>query len=388
MNKEVNLMNSDEWICSHYADEYAKQKGSVSTPIFQSSTHIFSSCEDMTNGRGESRPYPEERSYFYGRGGNPTVEVLEKKLAALERTDGALCFGSGMAAISSVALYALKQGDHAIVVDRAYGHHFLINYLTEFGVEITIVSGTSIDEFEQAIQDNTRLIYLESPSGIVFEIQDLSSVSALAKSRNIITVIDNTWATPIFQKPHTLGIDLVIHSLSKYIGGHSDIIGGAVSGSWSHIDGLVRIRSQYGAILHPQEGYLALRGLRTLPVRMKAHQKNGMKIAEYLNNHPKVAVVNYPGLKSHPQHELAKKQMNGFSSLMSIKVKTTIERARSFVEELQLFKLAVSYGGYESLIIEPRVDLENSDFCNIRLYVGLDNIDDLLEDFEHSFKLL
>jgi cystathionine beta-lyase/cystathionine gamma-synthase len=388
MKTEQKGFASDEWICAHYADDYAGQKGSVSTPIFQSSTHIFDSCEDMTARRGASRPFEGERTYFYGRDGNPTVEVLEQKLAALERTDGALCFGSGMAAITSVAMYSLKHGDHAIVVDHSYGKHFLTTFLTDYGIEVTSVEGTTIEEFEKAIQPNTRLIYLESPSGMLYSLQDLSAVSELARSENIITAIDNTWSTPINQKPHTFGIDLVIHSLSKYIGGHSDIIGGAVTGKWDHISPLTRVRSQYGGILHPQEAYLALRGLRTLPVRMRAHQQNGMKIAEYLSHQPKVLTVNYPGLASHPQHDLAKRQLLGFSSLMSMTMHAPVERARAFVNDLRLFKIAVSWGGYESLIIEPRANPENPNLSRTRFFVGLDSIDDLLEDFEHSLKLL
>lgn len=379
---------SDEWICAHYAEDYSGQKGSVSTPIFQSSTHIFDTCEEMTARRGVKLPFESERTYFYGRQGNPTVEVLEAKLAALERADAAVCFASGMAAITSVAMYLLKPGDHAIVVEHSYAAHFLTGFLTDYGIETTVVAGTSMDEFTVAVRPNTRLIYLESPSGMVYGLQDLAAVSELARSRGILTATDNTWATPLHQKPHTLGIDLVVHSLSKYIGGHSDIIGGAVTGSWDHVRELVRVRSQYGGILHPQESYLALRGLRTLPVRMKLHQHNGMKVAEYLSRHPRIVTVNYPGLESHPQHELARRQMLGFSSLMSMVMDAPAERSRAFVNNLQLFKIAVSWGGYESLIIEPRQHGDDSRRSLVRFYVGQDNLDDLLTDLDESLKLL
>lgn len=386
------LFQSDEWICSHYADDYAGQKGSVSTPIYQSSTHIFESCDDMKEARGKARSCEGGRAYFYGRRGNPTVEVLEKKLAALERTEDCICCGSGMAAITSVAMYALKKGDHAVVVDHKYGKRFLTDFLSEYGIEATIVKGTDIKDFEQAIKPNTKLIYLESPTSMVFRLQDLSAVSDLARSKGILTAIDNSWASPIFQKPHTMGIDLVIHSMSKYIGGHSDIIGGAVTGSAELISGVAQIRSMYGSILHPQEAYLALRGLRTLPVRMRTHQQNGLKVATYLESHNKIVKVNHPGLESHPQHELAKRQMLGFSSLMSISVDTTIEKMQEFVDSIHLFKIAVSWGGYESLIIVPSApninDSKGEGWCYTRLYVGLDNIDDLMEDLECSLKLL
>jgi cystathionine beta-lyase/cystathionine gamma-synthase len=382
------VFTSDEWICAHYGDDYSGQKGSVSTPIFQSSTHIFDTCEAMTARRGVKLPFESERTYFYGRQGNPTVEVLEAKIAALERADGAVCFASGMAAITSVAMYVLKSGDHAIVVDHSYGAHFLTGFLADYGIETTVVAGTSIDEFTDAVRPNTRLIYLESPAGMVYSLQDLSAVSALARAKGILTAIDNTWATPVHQKPHTFGIDLVIHSLSKYIGGHSDIIGGAVTGSWDHVRDLVRVRLQYGGILHPQEGYLALRGLRTLPVRMKLHQHNGMEVAEYLSRHPRIVMVNYPGLASHPQHELAKQQMLGYSSLMSMVMDAPAERSRAFVNNLRLFKIAVSWGGYESLIIEPRQDGDDPSRSSVRFYVGQDNLDDLLTDLDESLKLL
>jgi cystathionine beta-lyase/cystathionine gamma-synthase len=250
------------------------------------------------------------------------------------------------------------------------------------------VDGITLEEFETALRPNTRLIYLESPSGGVYSLQDLAAISKLARSKNIITAIDNTWATPIHQKPHAFGIDLVIHSLSKYIGGHSDIIGGAVTGRWEHIAKLARIRSQYGGILHPQEGYLALRGLRTLPVRMKAHRENGMNVAEYLDKHPKIIKVNYPGLSTHPQHELAKRQMLGFSSLMSMVMDTSAEKAREFANNLELFKIAVSWGGYESLIIEPHPYGENQKQSGVRFFVGQDNINDLLTDLERSLAFL
>lgn len=381
---------SDEWICTHYADDYAGQKGSVSTPIFQSSTYIFESCEEMTEQRPKNatRIRTGDRVYFYGRNGNPTVEVLEKKLAALERTDACVCFGSGMAAITSVMMHCVKQGDHLIAVEHSYGKHFLVNCLKEYGLEATIVEGTRIAEFEEAIQENTKLIYLESPMGMVYSLQDLSALSQLAREHGILTAVDNTWATPIHQKPHTLGIDLVVQSLSKYIGGHSDIIGGAVAGSWDHVEGLDKLRAGFGGILHPQEAYLALRGLRTLPVRMAAHQRNALRVAEYLDNHPKIVKVNYPGLTSHPQHELAKRQMLGFSSLMSMVMDAPVDRALTFVNDLKMFKIAVSWGGYESLIIEPRTREDNPGMSSVRLFVGQDNIDDLLGDLEHSLKLL
>jgi cystathionine beta-lyase/cystathionine gamma-synthase len=377
---------SDEWICAHYADDYADRKGSVSPAIYQSSTHIFESCEDMSRQRQvkADRKNTQKRAYFYGRDGNPTVEILEQKLAALERTDACLCFGSGVAAITSVIMHTMKPGDHVITVSHAYGNHFLVTFLKQYGLETTVVDGTSIAEFQEAIRESTKLIYLESPMGATYALQDLEAVGKLAREHGIVTAIDNTWATPIHQKPHTLGIDLVIHSLSKYIGGHSDLIGGAVAGSWDHIMELAKVRGGFGNILHPQEGYLALRGLRTLPVRMAAHEKSGLRVAEYLEAHPKIVRVHFPGLASHPQYDLAKRQMRGFSSLMSIVMDAPVERAIAFVNSLKLFKIAVSWGGYESLIIEPRSREDDPNTSSVRLFVGQDNIDELLADLDQA----
>ena len=383
-----NDFDSDEWICAHYADDYSGQKGSVSTPIYQSSTHVFETCESMTERRGMEFPRLGDRIYFYGRNGNPTVEVLERKLAALERTDGCLCFGSGMAAITAVMMYCLKAGDHAVVVDDSYGRHFLLGFLREFGIEATTIAGTEIDEFARALRANTRLFYLESPSGNAYSLQDLGAVSRLAEDHGIVTAIDNTWSTPIHQKPHTFGIDLVMHSLSKYIGGHSDLIGGAVTGSWDDIEEIRKVRAGFGGILHPQEGFLALRGLRTLPVRMAAHRHNGTAVAEFLERHERIVRVNYPGLASHPQHELAKRQMIGFSSLMRMEIDADVERARRFVNSLKLFKIAVSWGGYESLIIEPRALPDDPARSSVRFYVGQDRLDDLLHDLERGLRCM
>ena len=380
--------SSDEWICAHLGDDYTDRKGSVSPPIYQSSTHVFESVEAMAARRGVQRPFTGKRTYFYGRDGNPTVEILEDKLAALEKTDGCLCFGSGMAAITSTVMHCLKPGDHAVVTERSYGSHFFSGLLADFGVEHTAVKGTSVDEFDASTRENTRFYYLESPVGSDYSIQNLAEVAKLAQSRGIITAIDNTWATPIHQKPHTFGIDLVIHSMSKYIGGHSDIIGGAVTGRWEHITPLARVRSTYGGILHPQEGYLALRGLRTLPVRMRAHAQNGMSVARYLERDASIVKVNFPGLESHPQHELAKQQMLGFSSLMSISMNAPVEKAWAFVNALRLFKIGVSWGGNESMFIKPRTLKQDERLAGTRMFVGLDNIDELLEDLEHALRLL
>jgi len=377
---------SYECICTHLGDEYEKYSGAVVPPIFQNSLHVFPTVE-AKEAFDSNR---EEGRYFYGRVSNPTVEIVERKIAALERGDAAKCFGSGMAAISSALLSCLSAGDHVIAVKNVYGptNTFLTEYMSRFNIETSFVKGDKVSEFEDAIRKNTTVIYLESPTSFNMMLQDLKGVACLAKKHNITTIIDNTWCTPIFQKPLELGIDIVVHTLSKYYGGHSDVIGGVVVSRKDIID---RIASQerelLGGILHPFEAWLVLRGIRTLPVRLRQHQENAMKVAQFLENHPKVSRVYYPGLPSHPQYELGRKQMKGYSGLMSFELKTTPEKLKQFVNSLKMFKIGVSWGGFESLVIIPCASWSDEQ-CEeyglsktmVRIAVGLEDADELIKD--------
>lgn len=377
------MHNNDEWICSHLGDDYAGFKGAVVPPIFQNSLNVFNSADDMIHYWDTLRETGEETQHMYGRVSNPTIEILERKIAALERAEACLCCGSGMAAITSALLHFLSADDHVVAVDQTYGRNFL-HYLSRFKISHTVVSGKSMEEMEHAIQDNTKVIYLESPSSMFFNLQDLESISRMARAKGIITIIDNTYCTPIFQKPILFGIDLTVHSMSKYIGGHSDIIGGAITGSLEHIKGIAKAeRGILGGILHPFEGWLALRGLRTLPIRMKQHEQSAMRVAAFLQHHEKIIDVYYPGLASHPQYPLAKKQMTGFSGLMSFTMDTTLEKSIAFVNSLKMFKIGVSWGGFESLVINPRcATIEGDSRILTRIHVGLENVDDILNDLE------
>lgn len=247
--------------------------------------------------------------------------------------------------------------------------------------------GSNTDEFKEAIKDNTKLIYLESPSTLIFGMQDLSAVSKIAKENDILTVIDNSWATPIFQKPHTLGIDIIIHSMSKYMGGHSDVISGVAAGSFEHIKRIARLRELVGSILGPMEAWLVIRGLRTLPLRMKEHKKRGMKVANWLENHPRVKKVFYPGLQSHPQYELGRKQMTGYSSPLSFIPDADIDECRLFVQRLKYYNVGPSWGGFESMISMPygatdkKLGIEKG---TIRIHVGLECINELIDDLDSS----
>lgn len=274
-------------------------------------------------------------------------------------------------------------------------NNLLGNYLKQkMSIAVSYVQGDKLEDFEVALRDNTRLIYLESPSSAVFSLQDLEAVTGLARSRNIRTVIDNTWATPIFQPALSMGIDMEVHSCSKYIGGHSDIIAGVVMGKAADIDSIaIREYEWIGAKTATFEAWLILRSLRTLPVRLRQHQENALKVAHFLEVHPKIKIVRYPGLKSYPQYELGQKQMSGYTGLMSFQLVTELEKIKTFFNSLQLFKIGVSWGGHESLIYAPAIsylkELNHEQFGamgislgDMRISVGLENADDLIYDLE------
>ncbi len=366
----------------HHLGEDDLPLHAVSPPIFQTSIFCFDSFERfqetmLAGGR-----------YVYSRGYNPTVDLVEQKIAALERASSARLFSAGVAAIAASIMAFVQAGDHVVCVEDCYGptRKFLETYLKRFAVEHTFVEGTDPAEFEAAIRPNTRLIYLESPTTFTFKLQDLPAVAAIAKRRGIKTVIDSTWATPIFMNPLDYGIDLVVHSVTKYMGGHSDVIAGVIAGSDEDITHIVNSESrQIGTALAPLVAWLVLRGLRTLQVRMEAHFRNALHVARRLQAHPAVEEVLYPFLESHPQRALARAQMRGGGGLFSIRLKTRdVESVKRFTNALRLFKRAVSWGGYESLVfpdaVRYRSDAPLDRVSLIRLYVGLEEKDMLAED--------
>ncbi|WP_274363104.1 trans-sulfuration enzyme family protein [Paenibacillus thermotolerans] len=372
-----------EDICTHLGDEYDRFLGAIVPPIFQNSLFTRKTAYS---------------GYDYTRISNPTTEIAEEKLAALEGGEAAICLASGMAAISSAIMHTIAKDAHVICPIHAYppAKAFLSDYLRRFGVETTFVTGTSVDEFAEAIRPNTKLIYLESPASLVFSLQDIGSLTQLAKLHGIRTIIDNTWATPLFQNPLSLGVDLVVHSSSKYLGGHSDIIGGVIVGNREMITQMTYSeRALFGGIMDPHASWLLLRGLRTLPVRMKQHQAAGLDVAEFLEHHPKVEQVFHPGLPSHPQYELAKRQLSGYSGLFSFIPKGTAQGIRSMVKALRYFEEGPSWGGFESLITTPGVGItsEQSVMTGIpqglvRLSIGLEHTDSLIEDLEEALTFL
>lgn len=357
----------------------------VSPPIFQTSIFCFPSYEEFRDALAD-----EDSHYLYTRGNNPTVNLCEEKLAALEHADHAKLVSSGVAASSLAILSTLKSGDHAVVVRDCYTwvQYFFNTYLAKFGIEHTYVDGTDIAEFEEAIRDNTRLIYLESPTTLTFKLQPLKQVADLARSKGITTVIDNTWATPYFQNPIDAGIDLVIHSASKYIGGNSDVIGGVIAGDDAHMKAIFEHQFlPLGPVPDPFQAWLIMRNLRTLHLRMPQHYQNALKLATMLENHPKVEDVLYPLLPSFNQYELAKEQMRGGSGLFSFHLKTDcLEDVKQFVNSLTLFKRAVSWGGYESLVFPAAVKYADTApippdrLTLIRLHAGIEEFDLLQAD--------
>jgi cystathionine gamma-lyase len=367
---------NDSDILSHLGDDYSAHNYAVVPPIYMNSLHVVP--KDAID---DARPRP----YTYGRVSNPTVNVFERKIAALERAERSLAFASGMGAISAAILANVKGGDHIVAVETAYGptRIFLDKHLGKFGIETSYVSGEEVSQFEKAARANTTVFYLESPSSMVFLLQDLRKIAALAKERGIVTIIDNSWATPLYQKPLVLGIDLSVHTVSKYIGGHSDIIAGVVSGSAALMEKVYQIREFYGGILGPMEGWLATRGLRSLALRIEAHGKTAFYIATMLETHPVVRKVHYPGLESHPQHGLAKSQMSGFTSPLSFELNCSNKEARSFVRRLKWFNAGPSWGGYESMVTVP-----HGDSTLVRIHTGLEDRETLWQDLKNSLDMV
>jgi cystathionine gamma-lyase len=341
------------------------------------------------------------RGYEYSRTGNPTRDALEKKLASLEEAKFGLAFASGMAAETTLALTLLKTEDHVIAFDDLYGgtrRLFGAILSKNFRIEASYVDAREPDRVEKAIKKNTRVIWLESPTNPLMRLCDIQAISKIAKKSSLLVVVDNTFMSPYYQKPISLGADIVVHSTTKYLNGHSDSVGGAIMLSDENI--YLRLKfnqNAMGSILSPFDSYLVLRGIKTLAARMKEHERNGLRIASYLEGHPRIKKVYYPGLASHPQYGLAKKQMSGFGGMLSFEIDGGLKEAELFLESLRVFSLAESLGGVESLIEHPakmthasippkvREEIGITDSL-VRVSVGMENIDDLIEDLDQALK--
>ena len=363
----------------------------VSPPIVNTSIFCFKSYEDFRDALAD-----ETTHYLYSRGNNPTVNLCEEKLAALEGAQKAKLVTSGMSAITLSILSCLKGNDHVVAVKDSYSwtKYFFHTYLKRFGVTVTYVDGCNISDFENAIEDNTRLIYLESPTTFTFKLQNLKEVATLAKKHNIKTIIDNTWATPFFQNPISYGIDLVVHSASKYIGGNSDIVAGVIMGSKKDIDKIFETEFQpLGPAPTAMQAWLIMRNMRTLHIRMPYHFNNALKVAKFLENNDKVESVLYPFLESFDQYDLARTQMSGGSGLFSFRLKTrNLEDVKKFTNSLKYFKKAVSWGGYESLVFPAAVKYQDEGpipedrISLIRIHVGIEDASILIDDLNNALK--
>ena len=383
-------LSSPEMITSHYGEEYDKYYNAIVPPIFMNSLNVFEEIDDYFNAKVH-----DKHTYVYGRVQNPTVRILEDKVAALEHGVAAFAFGSGMAAATTAVLSVVKTGDNIVCLRNAYGplKNFVENYCpTHLGTTLTYVKGNEITDFEESITDKTSLVILESPSSVVFSLQDVEAVSRIAHEHGAKVYIDNSFCTPIFSTPLDMGADIVMHTMSKYMGGHSDVIGGVLAVRDEELaNTIVTNRELFGGIMGPMEAWLVLRGLRTLSVRVKAHEETAMQVAEFLEKHPKVDKVYYTGLKSHPQYNLVQKQQKGSTGLMTFEIKGTAEDAKKVVNSLKVFKIGVSWGGFESLACMPhlRCDEQACQWLGagqhlIRIHCGLEGTDALIADLEQA----
>lgn len=369
------------------------QTGSLATPIYQTSTFTFSSAE-----QGSARFAGEEAGYIYTRLGNPTQEALEKKMADLEGGEACLAFGSGMAAISGTVLALVKSGDHLLADETLYGctHTFFSHMLSRFGVEVTYTDMSDIRNLEREIRKNTKAVYFETPANPTLKLVDIKAVSSITHSAGAMVVIDNTFMSPYFQQPLKLGADIVVHSATKYISGHGDVIAGVAVGPKEFMDtARMTTLKDIGGVISPFNAWLTLRGLKTLALRMERHNQNALAVARFLEEHPMVDSVYYPGLASHPQHHLAGMQMTGYGGLITFELKGGIEAGMRMMNSLSLCRLAVSLGDTETLVQHPasmthsavpredRLKMGVTDGM-VRISVGLEDAGDIIEDLTRA----
>lgn len=379
------------YILNEFAEEREHYFNAVSPPIMQTSNFVFNTVDEMR------KAFADEYSVFlYSRGKNPTTEILRRKLAALDGAEDCLVFGSGAAAIFASVFANVKSGDHIVSVNKPYtwAQRMFDVILPKFGVSTTYIDGRDIANFERAILPNTSVIYLESPNSWDFSLQDLRAVAELAKSEGIVTIIDNSYCTPLYQKPIEMGIDLSLQTATKYISGHSDTLGGVLSGSKAMMERI--FNSEFmtvGSGIAPFNAWLLIRGLRTLPARLDRITASTDHVLAFLKQHPRVESVLFPLDESFPQYELAKKQLKGGCGLLTFTMKAdNIRQIEKFCEDLQHIFMAVSWGGHESLIIpkcsgiQPEdFDIANPEHRMLRLYVGLEDPGYLVNDLSQAF---
>ena len=378
-----------------HGGDYKDILGSVNVPIYQTSTFQFESAED-----GARCFTGESDGYIYTRLGNPTIKVLENIVADLENGYGGIATSSGMGAVSTVYMALLNQGDHIVSSSAVYGpsRTLIESHFSRFGVESTYVDTSDIENVKRSIKPNTKVLYVETPANPTISITDLKACAEISKQHNITFVVDNTFASPYLQQPIRFGADVVLHSITKFINGHADVVGGIIIAANKELyDRIHSMMTSLGCNMDPHQAYLVIRGLKTLSLRVERAQANAMEIAQFLENHPKVEWVRYPGLRTHPQYELAKKQMKGPGSMISFGLKGGLEAGRKLMNSVKLAILAVSLGGVETLIEHPasmthskvsEEEKRKSGISNglVRYSVGIEDVADLIEDLKQALE--
>ena len=379
----------------HAHGEHHAQYGEVSVPIYQTSTFAFENAE-----QGAERFAGTTPGYIYTRLGNPTVNALADALVALENGSHGMATATGMAAITTVFLAYLQQGTHVVSTDCVYGptRTVLETSFARFGNEVTFVDTADLTHVSAAMRTNTRIVYLETPANPTMKLSDIAGAAAIAHAHGALLVVDNTFASPYIQRPLELGADIVVHSCTKLINGHSDVVGGAIVVRDEQLYRQIKpTLNLFGGTMDPHQAWLILRGLTTLPLRAERSQENAMHLARFLRTHPMVSWISYPGLEEHPQHELARRQMDGFGNMIAIGVKGGLAAGKAMMNSVRLFTLAVSLGGVESLIEQPaamthaglpRQEREAAGLTDelVRIAVGCEHVDDLQADLDHALK--
>lgn len=378
----------------HAGEDRSRYADSITTPIVQTSTYAFKDSAEIEayTKRGKVR-------FEYGRYGNPTEKVAERRLATLEGAEACVVFSSGMSAIVTTILALVRSGDHIVITDDAYKKtlEFCSSYLQRFGVDCTVVSFGDYDALDRAVGLKTRFIFSESPTNPYLNIFDLKRLRRIARKHKVLTLIDSTFATPVNQRPLEFGVDLVLHSGTKYLGGHNDILAGAVLGRAELVEEIRALHKAVGGVIDPHCCYLLLRGLKTFPLRVAAQNQTAMKVASFLEGQPRVKRVYYPGLASHPHHDIARQQMSGFGGVVTFDISGDLATAKRFLDNLKLCFIAPSLGGVETLITHPalvtyynysrkqRYALGITDTL-IRLAVGVEDADDIIADLDQALK--
>ena len=383
-------MTKDSTRSVHEAEPFDERTGSLTTPIYETSTFGFRKAKDVPIVVGSYG----EKGFTYSRWDNPTVVTLEKKLAAFEHAGAGAAFSSGMAAITTSVFSFLKKGVHVLGIKDLYGGTYALfhDILPDIGFDTTLVESSDFRELERGLKRNTRIVYIESPTNPTLKIVDIRKAAKLAHSNGAVLMVDNTFASPVNQNPKDLGADVVLHSVTKYINGHADLIAGAAVASREDIHGIKMMRRDFGGTLDPLPAWLILRGMKTMAIRIRQQNATAMVLAEFLSDHKKVARVHYPGLKAHPQYKLARRQMKGFGGMLSFEIRGSTKDAMRFTESLRVATLAASLGGVETLVSQPynmthtQLSAKERALTGIpetlvRVSVGIEDADDLVVDF-------